>query len=116
MTVARNDPPGATLPLVTSQLNSDPNRGTPLDSRETEKDAVTWRRKGKKMDEREGHRDCTFRICVSLCATHRRGVEDVKVFLQALADSHRAKVQQWITLFFFNLGTWISQLQTGVLG
>ncbi|TNN88771.1 hypothetical protein EYF80_001103 [Liparis tanakae] len=44
--------PSATVPLVTSQTNSDSNEGTPLDSRERENDAVTWRR-GKKSDDEE---------------------------------------------------------------
>lgn len=55
-------------------------------------------------------------ICVSLCATYGGGVEDVKVFLQTLSDSHRAKVQLWTTLLFFIRGTWISQLKAWVFG
>lgn len=52
MTVARSDLPGTTLPLVTSQLNSDPNKGTQLDRSESEKDSVTWKR-GAERDVRE---------------------------------------------------------------
>ena len=65
MTVARSDPPGATLPPVTSQLNSDPNKGTPPDSRDKEKDAVTWKRESKK-NERKGYLECTHEF-VHLC-------------------------------------------------
>lgn len=73
MTVARSDPPGPTLPLVTSQLNSDPNKGTQLDSSDREKDAFTWKRGAERGMREKTFESVHLHLCIFVNYSQGRG-------------------------------------------
>lgn len=119
MTATCCDSPGATFPVVTSKLNSDPNKGTPPDNRDREKDAATYSTCAQdKWREEINLLKTTVHVLYRriLMHTHRRGIEDVEPFLQTLPDSNRTKVKHRTAIFILLFWVCVSQLKIWVFG